>query len=489
MSGYGGGKSADMYGGGGGAGAGADRGRERGERGGVANTGDAGAPQTGGFGGAVVGRRSTPKGQMAFGRDSKAPITDLPPHLKALFASSQLQPLAAVSTASHPLNQQKVDRDKERSQARRARAGHAGAGAGAGNEDEDEDEEEEEGTAASPGLAPYTQLFEIPAKQAGAGAGQADGGPEEEYPFPFPFPLRTREDLRRLRRRLRLQQADAYNAVKATRWDPKAAPVAGRPSKTANAYNTLFVGRLPYAATAAQLEQEMSVFGPLVSAIVVHDVLPDGVASDHLPQGSDARRQRRHVGGTGLSRGYGFVEFADEGDMAFAFKKLDGTTLLGRRIVVDVERGRTVRNWKPMRLGGGLAGRAAKPSKAEKEDLKHKADKERMKANAARASPYHAAAAPQAGAAFVPLSARGGGVGGRGGGGGGGGGGGFDRDRGGDRGGGRGNPYGGDRGGYGGYGGSDRRDDRRGGYGGESRGGYGGGGGGGRQRSRSRDRY
>ena len=30
---------------------------------------------------------------------------------------------------------------------------------------------------------------------------------------------------------------------------------------------------------------------------------------------------------------------------------------MGKRVLVDVERGRTVRGWKPRRLGGGLGGR------------------------------------------------------------------------------------------------------------------------------------
>lgn len=33
---------------------------------------------------------------------------------------------------------------------------------------------------------------------------------------------------------------------------------------------------------------------------------------------------------------------------------------MGKRILVDVERGRTVRGWKPRRLGGGLGGRPKK---------------------------------------------------------------------------------------------------------------------------------
>ena len=34
-----------------------------------------------------------------------------------------------------------------------------------------------------------------------------------------------------------------------------------------------------------------------------------------------------------------------------AYKHADGKKIDGRRIVVDVERGRTVKNWKPRRLG------------------------------------------------------------------------------------------------------------------------------------------
>lgn len=40
-----------------------------------------------------------------------------------------------------------------------------------------------------------------------------------------------------------------------------------------------------------------------------------------------------------------------------AYKEADGLAILGKKILVDVERGRTVRDWKPRRLGGGLGGR------------------------------------------------------------------------------------------------------------------------------------
>ena len=42
--------------------------------------------------------------------------------------------------------------------------------------------------------------------------------------------------------------------------------------------------------------------------------------------------------------------------MKAAYKDADGLKIKGKRILVDVERGRTVKEWKPMRLGGGLGG-------------------------------------------------------------------------------------------------------------------------------------
>lgn len=37
-----------------------------------------------------------------------------------------------------------------------------------------------------------------------------------------------------------------------------------------------------------------------------------------------------------------------------AYKQADGKKIDNRRVLVDVERGRTVPNWRPRRLGGGL---------------------------------------------------------------------------------------------------------------------------------------
>ena len=42
--------------------------------------------------------------------------------------------------------------------------------------------------------------------------------------------------------------------------------------------------------------------------------------------------------------------------MKTAYKQADGQKIEDRRIVVDVERGRTVKGWAPRRLGGWLGG-------------------------------------------------------------------------------------------------------------------------------------
>jgi len=44
-----------------------------------------------------------------------------------------------------------------------------------------------------------------------------------------------------------------------------------------------------------------------------------------------------------------------------AYKSADGKKIDGRRVLVDVERGRTVKGWRPRRLGGGLGSTRAAP--------------------------------------------------------------------------------------------------------------------------------
>ncbi|KAF2113034.1 U1 small nuclear ribonucleoprotein of 70kDa MW N terminal-domain-containing protein [Lophiotrema nucula] len=232
------------------------------------------------------------------------------------------------------------------------------------------------------------------------------------------------------------------------------------PKVQGDAFKTLFVARLAYSITAEDLEREFGRYGPIERVRIVEDVTAP----------LDAPPNKR-------KRGYAFIVYEREKDMKAAYKETDGIKIKDRRVLVDVERGRTVAHWRPRRFGGGLGGRGY------------------TKSVPARPSGPGGYGGPPAGPG-AGFGGRGGGLGGgfRGGRGGGFAGdrGGFDRGRGGGFGGPRGGSFGGGRsgigyqngfaapegapagprgprGGGGGYGG---------GSGGGGGGGYGGGGGG-----------
>ncbi len=157
-------------------------------------------------------------------------------------------------------------------------------------------------------------------------------------------------------RRARVRQQRAAKRAReaeeeAKKWTPSANPAAtGDPRKT------LVVARVSYEATERDVEKEFDQFGKIRRVTLVRD------------------RE-------GRPRGYGFVEYEDErgmrkvegeGDASCAdrgyfiqaYKEGDGTKVRGRRVLVDVERGRTTPGFKPRRLGGGLGKtRADKKSK------------------------------------------------------------------------------------------------------------------------------
>jgi RNA recognition motif-containing protein len=58
----------------------------------------------------------------------------------------------------------------------------------------------------------------------------------------------------------------------------------------------------------------------------------------------------------GKPRGYAFVEFEEERSVKEAFDRADGRKIDGRRVLVDVERGRTVKGWKPRFVANARAG-------------------------------------------------------------------------------------------------------------------------------------
>lgn len=106
-------------------------------------------------------------------------------------------------------------------------------------------------------------------------------------------------------------------------------------------FKTLIVARLSYDANEADLEKEFGRFGPIERIRIITDT--------HAHERPN-KKKKPH-------RGYAFVVFDREKDMRAALEGCDGLRIRDRRIKVDVERGRTVKGWKPRRLGGGLGGR------------------------------------------------------------------------------------------------------------------------------------
>lgn len=76
----------------------------------------------------------------------------------------------------------------------------------------------------------------------------------------------------------------------------------------------LFIGRLSYSTTNESLAAFFAPYGPLVSCKVIMDPA------------------------AGTSRGFGFVEIADEDSGRRAISELDGRSLDGREIVVSEAR-------------------------------------------------------------------------------------------------------------------------------------------------------
>lgn len=97
--------------------------------------------------------------------------------------------------------------------------------------------------------------------------------------------------------------------------------------KTKEPYSTVFVWNLSLTTVELRLQDAFEQFGP-VRAVAI-------------PKDRD-----------GVPRGYAFVEFEEERDANVAVRQGDGMRVDGRRIKVDVERGRTVKGWLPNRLDG-----------------------------------------------------------------------------------------------------------------------------------------
>ncbi|XP_062263314.1 U1 small nuclear ribonucleoprotein 70 kDa [Platichthys flesus] len=159
------------------------------------------------------------------------------------------------------------------------------------------------------GIAPFIRHFEDPRDA------------------PPPTRAETRDERLERKRREKIERRQAVVETELKLWDPH-----NDPNAQGDAFKTLFVARVNYDTTESKLRREFEVYGPVKRIYIVYN--------------------KR----TGKPRGYAFIEYEHERDMHSSYKHADGKKIDGRRVLVDVERGRTVKGWQPRRLGGGLGG-------------------------------------------------------------------------------------------------------------------------------------
>jgi len=159
------------------------------------------------------------------------------------------------------------------------------------------------------GIAQYVHLFEDPVDT------------------PAPVEVETREQRRERRKKEKAEQVAYKLEQEIALWDPNSIV-----TEMGDPFKTLFIARVNYYTSESKLRREFDQYGPIKSIKVAHNTK------------------------NGKPRGYAFIEYESEKDMHSAYKHADGKKIDGRRVLVDVERGRTVKGWLPRRLGGGLGG-------------------------------------------------------------------------------------------------------------------------------------
>ncbi|XP_065220570.1 U1 small nuclear ribonucleoprotein 70 kDa-like [Planococcus citri] len=150
---------------------------------------------------------------------------------------------------------------------------------------------------------------------------------EDPKDTPPPVKVETREERKERRKKERAEQVAYKLEQEIALWNPHNLRDA-----TTDAFKTLFVARINYDTSESKLRREFEVYGPIRKIVLALDE------------------------NTGKPKGYAFIEYEHERDMHTAYKHADGKKIDGKRVLVDVERGRTVKGWLPRRLGGGLGG-------------------------------------------------------------------------------------------------------------------------------------
>eukprot|EP00095_Tigriopus_kingsejongensis_P005097 maker-scaffold161_size295871-snap-gene-0.9 protein:Tk05097 transcript:maker-scaffold161_size295871-snap-gene-0.9-mRNA-1 annotation:"hypothetical protein HELRODRAFT_113249" len=153
------------------------------------------------------------------------------------------------------------------------------------------------------------------------------GNFEDPKDTPPPVKAETRDERLARKKREKEEQVAYKLEQEIALWDPSSVPEI-----TTDPFKTLFVGRINYYSSESKIRREFESYGSIKKIQVC----------------TDPKSEK--------PRGYCFIEFEHERDMHSAYKKADGMKIDGRRVLVDVERARTVKGWLPRRLGGGLGG-------------------------------------------------------------------------------------------------------------------------------------
>ncbi|XP_052064431.1 U1 small nuclear ribonucleoprotein 70 kDa-like [Mytilus californianus] len=150
---------------------------------------------------------------------------------------------------------------------------------------------------------------------------------EDPKDTPPPTRVETKDERKERKRKERAEQIAYKLEQDLALWDPN-----NNTNGTRDPYKTLFIARINFDTSESKLRREFEVYGPVRKISLLFDNVSQ------------------------KPRGYAFIEYEHERDMHAAYKHADGKKIDGRRVLVDVERGRTVKGWRPRRLGGGLGG-------------------------------------------------------------------------------------------------------------------------------------
>ncbi|KAH9499225.1 small nuclear ribonucleoprotein 35kDa (U11 U12) [Bulinus truncatus] len=97
--------------------------------------------------------------------------------------------------------------------------------------------------------------------------------------------------------------------------------------------STVFIGRISPNTTVESIKKTMKQFGTVLQTRIVKDII------------------------TGYSKCYAFVEFSDSYQARNAARSGNKILIDDFEVLVELEKERTLKNWIPRRLGGGLGGK------------------------------------------------------------------------------------------------------------------------------------